>query len=1095
MSRLAPGLNPRAPVAQLDRSFQIIVFDWDGTAVTDRAEDASALRTRLVPLLEAGVFVVVITGTNFPNIDRQLSRHMTGPYKRRLFVCTNRGSEVFGFDARSQPVRLWQRVASPRENNLLSEIAASVQRLVSQRTGLQTRVIYNRLNRRKIDLIPIAEWAHPAKSDLGPLLEAVQNRLRQAGLAGGLGEVFDWTRRIAAEKGLTDARMTSDVKHVEVGLTDKGDAIDWLMREVAAPNDIPPRDVLVVGDEFGPIAGFTGSDARMLRPSDEGATFVSVGPEPNGVPPEVIRLGGGPATFRALLDHQTALHPDPKSEDSPSGWEIVEAELTPAREHEIESLFTVANGYLGTRGTLHEHLPLAQPATFIAGIFKREPEEIPELVVAPDWADFRVYVDGGELQAGADVTLHHWRRLDLRRGAFEHVWRCNDASGRVTRLHFRRFVSLADRHTLVESITLVPENYSARLRVESLVDGQIATGRVQVLPPADLHLARVDTGLASGRAACLTLVTPNPVGPTEVAFATGTILWSDQTVEASSALLSGERWVGERWDWFGNLGVAYRVSKFVSVFSSRETPDPPVATIEHLADVLARGEDRLFDAHAAAWATRWQTADVTIVGNDAIQEAIRFATYHLISASNPDDERISVGARALTGNSYKGHVFWETEIYLVPFFTFTNPPSARALLMYRFHTLPSAQRKARSLGYRGALYPWESTDTGEEAAPPYAIYPDGQVLPIETGQQEHHISADVAYAVWQYWQATGDDRFFLEAGAEVLIETARFWASRVTLGSDGLYHIERVIGPDEYHGTVDDDAYTNAMAQWNLRRASEVIGVLRRDWPERWGALDERLKVSEGESAEWVAIAEKIYQPFDPTTGLIEQFRGYFTLEDIDVAAYVPRTGPIDLLLGPERVARSQIIKQPDVVMLIYLLWDQFPPWVRAANFRYYAPRCAQGSSLSPSIHALIAARLGDHELAQRYLEQAATIDLANNLGNAAGGVHIGAMAGLWQAIVFGYAGIHFRQSEIAVEPAGATPWDRLRFPLLWRGRQLKFDFETASRSVNLAVERGDAIPVSVGESNAVRAVVTPGHPFRAEHRDGTWQSPPEVTR
>jgi trehalose/maltose hydrolase-like predicted phosphorylase len=372
---------------------------------------------------------------------------------------------------------------------------------------------------------------------------------------------------------------------------------------------------------------------------------------------------------------------------------------------------------------------------------------------------------------------------------------------------------------------------------------------------------------------------------------------------------------------------------------------------------------------------------------------------------------------------------------MLPFFILTYPEAARALVMYRYHTLAAARAKAARLGYRGALYAWESADSGEEATPPFVVAPDGEIIRILTGEQEQHISGDVAFGVWNYWPATGDDRFLVEAGAEILIETARFWATRAEREEDGRYHIHGVIGPDEYHETVDDNAYTNGLAQWNLEVAAEIASLLAERWPGQWQALSRRLGLGSDESRRWQQIAHDFYTGFDEKTGLFEQFRGYFTLDDIDLAAFVPRTAPMDVLLGRERIQRSKIIKQADVVMLVYLLWDRMPPAVRQANFEYYEPRCGHGSSLSPAIHALVAARLGDTTLAEHYFRQAAEIDLADNMGNAAGGVHAGALGGLWQAVVFGFAGLRLggeRPEHGANLPPG---WRSLSMRFQWRGR------------------------------------------------------------
>jgi kojibiose phosphorylase len=439
--------------------------------------------------------------------------------------------------------------------------------------------------------------------------------------------------------------------------------------------------------------------------------------------------------------------------------------------------------------------------------------------------------------------------------------------------------------------------------------------------------------------------------------------------------------------------------------------------------------------HRDAWLTRWQASDLRIEGDPAAQRALRFAIYHLMSAANPHDDRVSIGARGLSGTAYKGHVFWDTDIFMLPFFLLTYPEAARALVMYRYHTLAAARAKATRLGYRGALYAWESADSGEDVTPPFVVASDGQIVRVLTGEQEQHISADVAFGVWNYWHATGDDRFLIAAGAEILIETARFWTSRVEREEDGRYHIRGVIGPDEYHETIDDNAYTNGMAQWNLEVAAEIANLVAERWPRPWQELSRRLGIEPEEPHRWQQIARDFYTGFDKRTGLFEQFRGYFGLEEIDLAAFIPRTASMDVLLGRNRIQRSKIIKQPDVVMLIHLLWDRMPPHVRKANFEYYEPRCGHGSSLSPAIHALVAARLGDTALAERYFRQAAEIDLNDSMGSAAGGIHAAALGGLWQAAVLGFAGLHF-SGERPEHCANLPPsWRSLSMRFQWRGR------------------------------------------------------------
>jgi kojibiose phosphorylase len=342
--------------------------------------------------------------------------------------------------------------------------------------------------------------------------------------------------------------------------------------------------------------------------------------------------------------------------------------------------------------------------------------------------------------------------------------------------------------------------------------------------------------------------------------------------------------------------------------------------------------------------------------------------------------------------------------------------------------------------------------------------PDGQRIVIRCGIEEQHISADVAYAIWQYYQATDDVPFLLAAGAEIILDTARFWSSRAVLEADGQYHIRGVIGPDEYHEGVDDNAYTNGMARWNVERGLEIAALLQVRWPQRWEALREQLSITPAELALWRDVAARLETGLVPASGLLEEFAGFFQLEQIDLAAYTPRTAAMDVLLGRERTQQSQVIKQADVIMLLALLWERYPTLVRAANFRYYEPRCGQGSSLSPAMHALVAARLGDVALAAHYFDQASAIDLADTMGNAASGVHIATLGGLWQAVAFGFGGISFTQSGIRCDPQLPATWQVLRFPIQWRGRRIRISIRQAPLTLSLTLEQGRPLTVEVGD-------------------------------
>ncbi len=788
-----------------------------------------------------------------------------------------------------------------------------------------------------------------------------------------------------------------------------------------------------------------------------------------------ITGGGGSQRYVAttLGGSDRALRPSSDVAPTPdASWLLIEEGFNRAREHETGSLFAVSNGYVGTRGTLAEGAKFAAPATLVAGVFTvPNPGAIPELISVSDWTSLAISVSGLPLSMEHGETLEHRRILDFRQGILWRDWRHCDPQGRITLLRFLRLASLADRHLVLRSLMLTAENYSDRVRMQSSFP-EVSVGDAPVCPVDGISFVDAKGSQIS------------------VALTSVSQLDDDGTL-----IPKRDPQLPAVWEFEAEIGKTYRLDRLVCLYSSREASAPEQAAIYHIQRALATcGIPQMIDAHRKAWADRWSSSDVQVDGDPESQRALRFAAYHLIAAANPEDERVSIGARALTGEAYKGHVFWDTEIYMLPFYIYTYPTAARSLLMYRYHTLAGAREKARGLGYRGALYAWESAgDDGRETTPTNVLGPDGQMIRVLCGELEQHISADVAYGVWHYWQATGDDRFFVQAGAEIILDTARFWASRVEPGVDGLYHIRHIIGPDEYHEAVDDDAYTNVLAQWNLARGVETVNILRDRWPSRANELFSALDLSPDEPANWAAIGPNIYTGFDTMSGLYEQFHGYFDLEDIDLAAYEPRTASMDVLLGRERTQKSQIIKQADVVMLLALLWDQLSPAARAANFAYYEPRTGHGSSLSPAMHALVAARLGDVVKAEALFRQAARIDLADNMGNASGGVHAAALGGLWQAAVFGFGGMSLAPNGLSFNPILPADWRDLRYPIRWRDRELSIRIVQQGDGITLEVEllHGRNMTINVGANAPVELSV--GHPCRLHKQNADWQSLEEV--
>jgi len=364
--------------------------------------------------------------------------------------------------------------------------------------------------------------------------------------------------------------------------------------------------------------------------------------------------------------------------------------------------------------------------------------------------------------------------------------------------------------------------------------------------------------------------------------------------------------------------------------------------------------------------------------------------------------------------------------------------------MYRYHTLPAARQRAARAGYQGAQYAWESADTGEEVTPTWVLpRVDGPPVRILTGDQALHITADVAYGVWNYWLATGDDEFMASFGADMILETAHFWASRVEWNARlGRYEINEVMGPDEYHHTVSNNAFTNGMVRWHLKTARQTLAWLENEHPEQAAQLATRLGLTPARLAQWQAIGERLTIPQEPDSGLIEQFEGFFELEEVDLEAYEPRQKSMHVILGIEGANARQVLKQPDVLMLLHLLGDEYTREVKQANWDYYVPRTDHtfGSSLGPAIHAILACELDIPDVAYAHFLRAARADLFDVRGNADDGLHAASAGGLWQAIVFGFGGLKVTPAGWSVTPRLPAHWQRLAFRFYHQGELIDVD-------------------------------------------------------
>jgi trehalose/maltose hydrolase-like predicted phosphorylase len=714
---------------------------------------------------------------------------------------------------------------------------------------------------------------------------------------------------------------------------------------------------------IGSEFGPGGRDAALLVPQLARATVVSVGAEPTGVPAAVRHAGGGAASRLGLLDEQLrrrACRRVPGIDADP-GWIVRETGADPRRHRVTETLFTLGAGGLATRGAVEEPVAGSIPLVLASGTFTGSGSQ-QHLLPGPSWT--RLEVDPAPVE---DV-----RTLDLRTGVL-----LREEARPVGRpLRSLRFASITRPGVMA-------------LRAESDA-GRLRAGSVLTVPDKPTAARSAATGRR------------------------GDVRWARTGDGPGIAAVATQR--------SGLTGGLRTVERLAAYVVDRRRPPRLSRADATLRSATAAGYERLLAEHRSAWAARWDRVSVGIPDDPDAELAIRFALFQLW-CNTADLDELAVGARGLSGPGYAGHVFWDADAFVLPALVTLDPAAAAAMVRYRLQRLPAARTNARACGYSGARFPWESAATGDDVTPQSGFL-GGRPTQILTGRYEEHITADVAWSAVHAAEWTGQAILPSWSGFPLLIDTARYWAARSHHGPDGRMHIDDVIGPDEYHEHVSDNAFTNVMARWNLRAAADAAASVPALATER---------------QHWCQIAAGLVDGYDPVSQRYEQFAGYFDLEPLVVADYAAPPVAVDVLLGRERVAASQLIKQPDVLMLHHLVPDETAPLSLAANLDYYNPRTAHGSSLSPAVTASLLARAGRPDEALEMLRLALAIDLDDLTAATAAGLHLANLGGIWQSVLSGFAGVRARGSVLRVDPQLPAAWSRLnlRFHALGRRVQL----------------------------------------------------------
>ncbi|NTV01511.1 MAG: glycoside hydrolase family 65 protein [Chlorobiaceae bacterium] len=731
-----------------------------------------------------------------------------------------------------------------------------------------------------------------------------------------------------------------------------------------------------------------------------------------------------------------------------------------------ESLLTVGNGYLNIRGSLEELPPGHCGGMYLAGVFDKSESDVEELVKCPMWTDVSIWHEGEKFCLSICRAVFHEQLLDMKKGLLHRRTVFRNPAGKVLALDITRTAFMHDPHRGYMRVRITPRNFSGKIRVLSGLNGEVYNrGYFPREKYKHLQLEKIERG----RNFMYLEVKTRERGIRIAEAASWKLMAGSGSPLQWEPRIYGEKFTSEI-TIDAAKGRTYEFEKLAVVNTSRETPADCMfrETISKLKDYVRKGAKQEIESHLAAWRSMWDQADINIDGDEQAQQALRFNIYQLLI--NGPAGPTGIGAKFLSSEGYLGHAFWDTEIFILPFYVYNFPPVARNLLMYRYNTLAGARKNAEKMGYRGAKYAWESATTGEDVTPRFASKLEKTIRLIYTGTEEDHIVSDVIYGLERYFRVTGDESFLLEYGLEMVFLTARFWASR-TLKPGDAYEIRTVIGPDEFHEHVDNNAYTNFLVKWHLRLAGMLHKHVAKTNPDSLVAVTAKIGLDEHEPGEWLRISRKLKFTQDPDTGLIEQFDGYFSLKDHVITRHDREGSPV-LPQGVtfRNIGRTQLIKQADVLIMMLLFPHAFSAEEKLANYHYYEQRTAHKSSLSHCTHAMMGMAVKERVNAYRYFMKTALFDLKNLHRNTELGIHAAAVGGSWQTVVHGFAGLTLKSDRIVLNPWLPKKWERLAFRVIWRERDVHLDISHRQVSIRIDSETDMSLPCTLyGRTSKLR--------------------------
>ncbi len=708
-------------------------------------------------------------------------------------------------------------------------------------------------------------------------------------------------------------------------------------------------------------------------------------------------------------------------------WKIAEEGFHPERAQVSESIFALGNEFMGSRGSFDEGFTgQTLIGNYLNGIYEEAPIEHPNtykgistrhafMVNSLNWFATRIECEGETLDLATCKSRDFVRELNLKTGVVTRSFIWETQTGSEIRLVFTRFLSMASPNLACQRIELEALSGPTPVLMEFGLD----------FNPPHRFIGRSpwvqrQSGVENGVTAIL--------GETEK---THQFAFSAIVIDGPDGmeLRKAERYVGQAVTLDLTVGDPMLLTRKVATFAEKQ---PGIDIGDFWGDctkragaLLATDYDDALDAHVGYWTSVWNTQDIVIDGDDAQQQGIRYCIFQLHQTYHGVDPANNVGAKGLTGEAYSGHTFWDTETYCLPFYLFNNPEAARNLLEYRYHTLPQALDWAKLQDCVGAAYPMSTIDGTESCG----VWWHGNL--------EIHVSAAVAYGIWHYVKICGDSEFLFSKGVEMLVEISRFYASRGNWGPNGEFGFYGVMGPDEFHTFVNNNTYTNVIAQKTFEWTEDAIARMASEAPEAHRELVERLSFKDSERELWRKMGAAMKVPQDASTGVYEQHDGFFELPHLDIHSIPVEDFPLYGSWALPRIYRYDMIKQPDVLLLHFFFSGDYSLENKRANYEYYEPRCIHESSLSPSVHSILAAEIGKEEDAVDFARFATRLDLDNYNRNTAEGLHTTSIAAAWMNIVYGFGGLRSDGEMIALSPSCPAGWTGFSFKINLRGSRL----------------------------------------------------------